>query len=163
MEFQASRFLAAAFEHRTEAVPMTGDLAAWFTVGEGETAAWTVRSLTGEELARANEAEVKNRNLSLLVEAIAATDKTKAQRISDAKKALGVSDDVPGEMAKRLEMLSTASIDPVCTLEMAVKLATTFPIEFYQLTNKIIGLTGMGQVVVGKSKPSGLTGKSEAS
>ena len=83
-----------------------------------------------------------------------AKDKTEA-----VKGLMGVNE-TPADIAKRLEWLVLASVDPPCTLDLAVRLCETFPIEFYQLTNKIYELTGRGQVP-GKQPPSGEIPKSE--
>jgi hypothetical protein len=65
--------------------------------------------------------------------------------VADARKALGLAGkETPGEIAKRLEMLAMASVEPAISLQVAVKLAENFPVEFYQLTNEITELTGMG-------------------
>jgi hypothetical protein len=53
-------------------------------------------------------------------------------------------------------MITIASIDPVITLDVAVKLSETYPIEFYNITGAITQLTGQGQIP-GKPKPSGET------
>ncbi|MEJ1365620.1 MAG: hypothetical protein RPU42_11135 [Candidatus Sedimenticola sp. (ex Thyasira tokunagai)] len=142
----ANDFMAAQFKHRTEAVPVLG-LADWFNCEEGETPQWTVRGITGNELARANEALLKNKKLTIFTEALVAASKSKSESVREVQEALGVSDDVHGEIAKRLEMLVMGSVNPTIDLPVAVKLAENYPIEFYMLTNKITTLTGQGQQV----------------
>jgi hypothetical protein len=66
---------------------------------------------------------------------------------------------VPDDVAKRIEHLVLGSVDPVCTPDLAVRLCETYPVEFYQLTTKILELTGKGQEP-GKSKRSGKTAMS---
>ena len=152
MAFDTNAFMASSLEHRTEAVPVPG-LKKWFPDDEEPT--WTVRGLSGSELSRAIEAEAKQNKLSTLVGALV-EGKPQSERIKEVRAALGLTGDVPGEMAKRLEMLAIGSIAPKVELNTAVKLATNFPIEFYSLTNKIIALTGMGaEPDPGKSLPSG--------
>jgi hypothetical protein len=64
------------------------------------------------------------------------------------RKALGLTADTPGEIAKRLEMLTLGSVAPAISLPVAVKLAEAFPIEFLTLTNEISELTGKGAEMV---------------
>ena len=100
-----------------------------------------VRGLTANELYTAIEAGNRQKTLGKILEAIAST----GEGVADARKVLGFTGkETPGEIAKRLEMLVKASVDPVIPLNIAVKLAENFPIEFYQLTNEITELTGMG-------------------
>ena len=151
MAFDAKKFLKEKFTSRTEAVSVP-DLAAWFP--EGDEPLWTVRGLTGQELGRANEAAEKNRNIAAILEGlVAGGDKEKSQAVKDL---LGIGGGVPQDIAKRLELLAIGSVDPPCTLDLAVKLCEAYPIEFFQLTTKISELTGRGQLP-GKQKPSGET------
>ena len=64
------------------------------------------------------------------------------------RRALGLTKDTPGEIAKRLEMLVLGAVSPVLTLPQAVKLAEAFPVEFLVLTNEITALTGKGADLV---------------
>ena len=113
---------------------------------------WKVRGLTADEIARCNEAAARNEKVEAIVEALTASNKLDV--IDGVKKLLGISSDVHSEVAKRLEQCVYGSIDPTIELNVAVKLATVAPVEFYAITNKILELTGLGQVA-GKSKPSG--------
>jgi hypothetical protein len=103
------------------------------------------------------EASTKHKNMGAIIKAIASNK----DQINELKKAIGVENDTPGEIIKRLEQLVQCSIDPVITLDVAVKLAEARPIEFYQLTNEILRLTGLGMDVK-KPKASGTTMRSEA-
>lgn len=120
---------------------------------------WTVRGLTAAELGRANESADKGQdNLRAMVDAMAGNgDKAEALR-----KAMGVSDkDIPQDVSRRISMLAAGSVEPKLGSEhreVAVKLAETFPTVFYNLTNKILELTGQG-AEVGKRKASGKTPK----
>jgi len=146
MPFDVAGFKKAKFEDRTEKVPVP-DLADWFE--EGEEAAFVVRGLTGEELARCNEAASRNSNVSNLVEALGSNN---AQEQIDAmREMLGVGDSVPEDLAKRIEQLSRGTVDPDMDHEAAVKFAEAYPVEFYQITNKINELTGQGRQVQKKS------------
>ncbi|MBE0403063.1 hypothetical protein [Halomonas citrativorans] len=142
MQFDATKFASAAFKRREEDVPVK-DLAAWFKgTKEGEVPVWRVRGLTGEELARVNEAQARNRNKSAIIEALSSD---KQEKMTDAiKELIGTGDSVPDDLARRIEMLTIGSVAPECTHHVAVKLAEAFPVEFYELTTKITQLTGLG-------------------
>lgn len=152
MAFDAKGFSAAIFEHRTEAVSVPG-MGQWFDAEP----VWTVRGLTAHEFAHCNDAATRDGNVAALLEAFGG--KSHASKVKELRAALGLVGDVPGEVRKRIEMLVIASIDPVCERELAVKVAERYPIEFYQLTNAVVSLTGQGQVAPGKSEPSGTTEK----
>jgi len=142
MQFDADKFASAAFKRREEEVPVK-DLAAWFKgAKEGEVPVWRVRGLTGEELARVNEAQARNRNKSAIIEALSSD---KQEKMTDAiKELIGTGNSVPDDLARRIEMLTIGSVAPECTHQVAVKLAEAFPVEFYELTTKITQLTGLG-------------------
>lgn len=135
--FNPDKFERAQFEARTKAMPVPA-LAAFFDEGDP---VWVVRGLSANELHRAIEAGNRQKSLGKILEAIA----DNGTGVADARKALGLAGkETPGEIAKRLEMLALASVEPAVSLQVAVKLAENFPIEFYQLTNEITELTGMG-------------------
>lgn len=142
MQFDADKFASAAFKRREEDVPVK-DLAAWFKgTKEGEIPVWRVRGLTGEELARVNEAQARNRNKSAIIEALSSD---KQEKMTDAiKELIGTGNSVPDDLARRIEMLTIGSVAPECSHQVAVKLAEAFPVEFYELTTKITQLTGLG-------------------
>jgi hypothetical protein len=101
-----------------------------------------VRGLTGEELARVNEAQARNRNKNAVIDAL---NSDKSEKMTDAiKELIGTGNSVPDDLARRIEMLAIASVAPECSHQVAVKLAESFPVEFYDLTNKITQLTGLG-------------------
>jgi hypothetical protein len=153
MPFDAKRFLQTAFQPRTAGVDVPG-LADWF--GEGERPVWTVRGQTANEVANANDASAKHKNIDAVIKAISSN----ADQIAELKKAIGVTTDTPAEIVKRLEQLVQCSVEPTITLDIAVKLAEVRPVEFYILTNKIVELTGLGMDVK-KPKASGKAAKSE--
>ncbi len=163
MEFDITKFTGTTFTPREDDVPVP-DLANFFT-GEPETdeegnpkpPVWRVRGLSGPELARVNEAVQMNRNRGAIAEALAAG---KDKQLTDAlRELIGNGTGVPDDTAKRIEMLTIGSVAPECSQQLAVKLANSFPIEFTQLTNQIMKLTGQGGEP-GKPKRSSGTKKS---
>lgn len=153
MAFDSKRFAREKFEPRTESVPVPA-LADWF--GEGEAAEWKVRGITGNESARINEAATKARATGDLAAALASAAGSK-ERIDGILTAAGLPTDAkqtPEDMVRRLEMLVIGSVEPAIDLPVALQLAKAFPFEFFQLTTRIIALTGLGHIP-GKPKPSG--------
>ena len=141
MPFAGDRFEQAEFRPRTARVPVPA-LASFFS--EGEAAEFEVRGLSSTELHRAMEAGHRQGSVESIVKAIAAN----GDQATAIRKALGLSKDTPGEIAKRLEMLVAGCVAPVLTLPQAVKLAEKFPVDFLSLTNEITGLTGQGADLV---------------
>lgn len=143
MTFDIAAFEKAKFVHRTAVVPVAG-LKAFFGKGKPE---WTVRGATSEETFRAAEAEAKQKNMAAMVKALVASETTADEKTAAIKDALGISKkSTPGELAKRLELLQLCSVKPEIDLGVAVKIAETHPVIFYSLTNKILELTGQGQI-----------------
>ena len=153
MSFDSKKFLRERFEPRTEEVPVPA-LAEYF--GGDEAAVWTVRGLTGAEFARAQEAAKKAAATADIAAAMAAAAGS-AEKVDSILAAAGLPPDhkkQPEEMVRRLEILVTGSVAPAIDLPVAVQFAKAFPIEFFDLTNRIVRLTGLGHVP-GKPKPSG--------
>ena len=136
MPFDAAKFERATFADRTQRVEVP-TLAEFF---DGEECVWVVRGLNSNELHKAMAASQTQKALEQILSAIS-ENKDQAKKVGSA---LGVHGDTPGEIAKRLEMLTAGSVEPAITLPIAVKLAETFPIEFLTLTNTITELTGLG-------------------
>jgi hypothetical protein len=153
MGFDLQKFQGASFKDRIEEVKVD-DLKEFF---EGkEHPIWKVRGLTGEELAFARDAEERARNVNALIEGLAA--KSAKGKIKAIKDELGLTDDkAPDDYIRRLEMLRYGSVDPEVDKPTVVKLAANYPTTFYQLTNKILELTGLGRL--GESNGSGTTKK----
>ena len=137
MPFDLERFERAKFEPRRKTVSVES-LADFFP--EGEAPEWQVRGLTANELHRAMEASRRQGSMEAIVKAMASN----AEQVATMRKALGLSSDTPGEIAKRLEMLVMGSVAPTIELPAAVKLAEAFPVEFLSLSNEITELTGKG-------------------
>lgn len=149
MGFNAEAFQAAEFIARTESV-VVPQLAEFF--GEGESATFVVRGLTANELQRALDAGAKQSSIDTVVKAIA----SQKDQVALIRKALGMAADVPGEVAKRMEMLVLGCVAPPLNHAAVAKLAEVCPIEFYDLTNKITFMTGQGGSRV-KQQPSSQT------
>ena len=141
MAFNAEKFERSKFEARRAKVPVPA-LSDFFD--EGETPEWEVRGLSAVELHKAMEAGKRQGSIEAIVKAIAANQ----DQAVAVRKALGLTKDTPGEIAKRLEMLVMGSVAPAVSLPVAVKLAEAFPIEFLTLTNEITDLTGKGAEMV---------------
>lgn len=119
---------------------------------------WKVRGLEGVEMARANEAMERNKNIAAILEGLVAQNMR--EKVDSVKALIGVDEKVPNEIAKRIELLIIGSVDPKVDTELAVKICRVYPIEFYLITNKITELTGQGHMP-GKPKASGVTQVSE--
>lgn len=156
MSFDLQKFQQTHFKPRTAAVPVK-DLAAYFA--EGMEPVFSVRGLTGTELAQVNEAVTRNRNRAAIAEGLLSKEQSK--QIEAVRDLLGIGCAVPDDLARRLEMLVLGSVEPKIDSPTAVRLAEAFPIEFYALTNKITELTGLGSEP-GKLKPSSESRKSSS-
>lgn len=155
MGFDKKKFDKAKFVPRTEVVPVPS-LASFFD--EGDTAQMEVRGLTGEEMARVNEAQAKNKNMQAVIEALAGGDgKDKIKAIQES---LGLSDDIPSDLARRIELLHLGCVDPEMDLQTAAKIFRVAPVDGYSLTNKIQVLSGQG-MMPGEQQASGKKAKSK--
>lgn len=141
MPFNSARFEQAKFEPRKARIAVEA-LAPFFD--PDEPAEWEVRGLSASELHQAMEASTRQGSIESIIKALA----TKADQAKAIRQALGLAGDTPGEIAKRIEMLVSGSVQPQIDMPTAVKLAENFPIEFLQLTNKISELTGQGADLV---------------
>lgn len=148
--FDLDKFTQAQLSAREGRVNVPG-LAPFFG---GAEPVCVVRQLTGYEMARCQEAVKINRDLAGLVAGLVSD--SSREKVDAIRKALGVSDSVPDEIAKRLEMLVIAGVNPAWDREAAVKLCTHYPVEFYQITTEIIRLTGEG------AEPGELIGSTSA-
>ena len=139
MAFNSKAFMKQQFEARTEDVRVL-ELDAWFD--EESDPVFTVRGLTFEELAKADAAADNSKAMLNLVASLQTKD---GDAIGEGiKDAFGVGKETPANMIKRINHLVMGSVSPEIDEEFAVKLANTFPVEFTQLTNKIVELTGKG-------------------
>jgi hypothetical protein len=152
MAFNEKKFMKTNFTPRTKDVSVP-DMRDFFDPDTDPV--FRVRGLTGPELARVHEAVDKHRDIAGMITGLLSGQSQ--EKIDSIRKACGITgDDVPAEIARRLEMITIACIDPVLPLDVAVKFCETYPIEFYDVTGMISKLTGQGQIP-GKPKPSGAT------
>jgi hypothetical protein len=141
MTFDLERFLGAALTPRQIAMPVP-DLAPFFA--EGAEPVWVVRGLTGEEIARCNESNARHATIAAAVQALANSAAAKADTVEAMQSLIGFGTDVPEDLAKRFDHLTYGSVEPQIDRALAVKLFASFPIVAYQLSNKILELTGLG-------------------
>jgi len=137
MPFDAKKFESTEFVPRTKLIEVK-PLSDFF--GKDEKPVWEIRGLTAVELSRALAAKDTAKLTREVVEAI-----DRGEAVTNAlKKHIGIGDDVPAEIAKRMEMLVIASVNPQIELPVAVKLAEYFPVQFLALTSAITELTAEG-------------------
>jgi len=147
--------MAEKYTAREKKVPVP-DLKQFF--GEKEKPVWIVRGLTAIEIARA-QAVADKRDLSKAI--LEGLLTLRAAEVKDAiTKLVGRSDEIPEDMAKKIEHLVIASVNPVCSEDMALKISKVAPTTFFTLANEIWKLSGQG-MSPGKSKPFGKTKKSK--
>lgn len=157
MAFDVARFSGASLTLRTRKVPVvSSDLTQFFD--EGDVHEVELRQLDGCELARCLEAPRINRDIGELVQQM--TREEAAGKATAIREMLGIGDKVPDEVAKRIEMLCIASVNPKFDREAAIKLCRYFPIEFMQWTRAIENLSAEGGML-GEASGSGKTQPSE--
>lgn len=149
MGFDIEKFSNADLQQRQAKVAVP-ELKEFFGVDEPHV--WTVKGLTGEEHARVNEAVKQNKDLGTLVQNLFSESTEK--KIEAIREAFGMTDEVPDDIVRRIAMLRYGSIEPECSQEIAVKIASNFVIVLFNLTSKIMELTGLGSTL-GESNASG--------
>ena len=149
MPFNTAGFLQANWQHRTQEVAVP-ELAAWF--GDGEPAVFVVRSLTANEVARANAAAQAHRREAALAEAL--TSGSKSEIVGAVQAALGRGPDLDPDIPRRMEMLVAGCVSPTVDLEFARLLQEHHGVILFNLTNVILSLTGQGSDVEKKPVPS---------
>ena len=100
MTFDVKAFMNAQYVAREAEIPITEPELKNFFNSDGMPV-WKVRGLTGNELGKANDVAEKNKDLRAIIEGLmSGGSKEKALAL---KKLVGVSDDVPNDIAKRIE------------------------------------------------------------
>ena len=156
MAFDIEKFTESELNYRITDVKVPS-LKEFFE--KDEAPVWQVKGLTGHELAKVNEAIKLNKDVVSILSGI--SSEIHSEKIDAIKETLGINDTSPDDLVRRIAALKFASISPVITQEISVKLADSFPTIFYLLTNKIFELTGDGKSL-GESKASGEIVTSEA-
>jgi len=156
MPFDAKKFLEEKFEPRRKSYPVP-QLASWFP--KGEKPVWVIKSIGAAEIGRADESVGNEAMTDKILTALTAMNSEEV--VDKIRELMGRSGDKPKTIAKRIYHLIYGSVDPVCTLELAVRLCDNFPVLFLELTNEILMLSGQG-FEPGKSPPSGKTQKSKS-
>lgn len=152
--FNSDKFLSSNFELRTKDVEIK-ELKAFFE--EKEKPLFTLRGLGGEDCAKCREAKQAASNMGNVIDAIVSA--RAPQKAEAIKNMLGIGNStLPDDYVYRIEVLVAGCIKPEMSSELAVKIATYFPTVFYQLTNTILELTGLG-ASLGELKPSGVKKK----
>jgi len=142
--FDNSKFANAKFGNRTEGVNV--DVLSDF-FPKKEKPIFIVRGLTHHELSKCAEGIISKDNTKVILEAVAGNNPSIKEAIGEL---IGGKNEIPLDTQKRILHLVAGSLKPEIDESMAVKLAETFPIEFILLTNKIVELTGLGQVAIKK-------------
>lgn len=139
MPFDVNKFNNSPLEKRTDNLEVP-ELKEFFD--DDENPVWIVRALSGSEIARAQESGDRSKMIGTIVDAMSAgTAKDKQEAV---KKIFGVGDDVPDEIAKRIQHLMYGSVSPVIDRTASVRIFEFYPINGFQLTNRILELTGEG-------------------
>jgi hypothetical protein len=157
MGFDTQRFMGDDLALPQSTVRVSA-LRAWFS--EGESPEWTVRALTAAEYARCREAvEAHSENgLDAVLAALGGAQRTAGLTgLFRALKATAGSEELTGDLVRRIHMLRIASVDPEIDHDAAVRLSELAAETFYLLTNEIFRLTGRGPVPKGESNASGET------
>ncbi len=159
--FDLDAFRKAKFQAREQEVPLPGLTSGGFGgyEGEGDDAqpvpvVFKVRGLTADELARADQEADNSKLLGKVAERLAGSEAEKAQALLDG---LGLGDDTPQALAKKLAHVQMAVVEPQLKIQDVVRIADAYPTDFLELSSQIYSLTGQGKVAQVKRKPSGKT------
>ena len=159
--FDLAAFRKAKFQPREQVVPLAGLTAGGFGGYDGEGGAaqpvpvvFKVRGLTADELARADQEADNSKLLVKVAERLAGSEAEKAQALLDG---LGLGDDTPQALAKKLAHVQMAVVEPQLKIQDVVRIADAYPTDFLELSRQIYSLTGQGKVAQVKRKPSGKT------
>ncbi len=142
--FDTSKFGNTNFERRQESVEVKA-LSDFFK--KGEEPKILVQGLTHHEVSQCAEGLTSDVNLESLLKAAAGHKPAMKEAVDEL---IGKTVAVPKDTKKRIMHLVAGSVEPKIDEMTAILLAERFPIEFSQLSNKIVELTGLGQVAVKK-------------
>jgi hypothetical protein len=145
--FDVKAFQRAKFSPREAEVTLDAVASAGFGTG-----VFKVRGLTAEEIHIADEAKKRGQLLSNLVEKLASGGEERVQALLEG---VGVSNGVPADLVKQYEHVRMGLIEPTLEHQDIIKFAEIWPVEFIQLANKVMELTGLGRIAEVKPAPSG--------
>jgi len=102
-----------------------------------------IQNLTAPEVAIANEAADKSKDLAEIVGRL--FSEAPREKIDAILDAAGISSKAtPADYSKRLKLLQFGVKGNLFDQRRAVKFASNFPVDFYDITNKILQITGLG-------------------
>lgn len=153
MAFDAKSFNREKFAERHQDVPVPA-LAAYY--GEGE-AVWTVRCLTGPEMALVKAAPEKHGSLLAMADVLGQSLKEKAEAI---KHLFGLDEKLNPEYVMRIEAVTLGSVEPVDRATV-VRIGKLFPVVLADLSNAVFALSGLGHEATKKPTGSGENPASE--
>ena len=141
--FELDKFDNARLVNRTEVVSVP-ELKEFFT--DPEKPDWTVRQLTGLEVAECRRAMAVNKAKEDWVAALM-QDKPE-DKVQALRELAGIhTETAPDDYVYRVACLHMGSVDPSIDETQAVRIADAFPTAFSKLTDKIVILTGMGKTL----------------
>lgn len=139
--FDQERFCNTEFHPREEDFPAP-QLSEFF--GPDQESAFRVRGLTARELASCEDAARRERAITVTLESLS-SDSATSRAIKEAKDALGVGNKQHPDVSKRIEVFLLGCIQPAgLNRRTVVAIADRFPLLFFEITNKIQVLTGLG-------------------
>ena len=160
-QFDLKKLRSATFEPRKETLIFTGvGFAEFVKIAETPPPAlakceWTVRGLTGEEVARVKGEQDRRKaawDTSLIAQNAGFSE------IAGLFQKLAGEDDIPPEYVRNLYAVRIGTVEPEGLSHEDVKvIAKRFPIEFMRIAEKIWTLTGLGAVDKKKALNSGKT------
>ena len=148
--FNSEKFKNEKYEPRIIEVPVPNLI----DLFDGSEPIFKVRGQTSVEVVQTAEIGINEKDLTTLVKAISSS----TDQVRDIKEHLGLSDEVPLSLKKRLKQLTQCCVEPTIDMQAAVLLAERHPLEFGQITNAIAEATNLGMNIK-KSLPSGKTKK----
>jgi len=143
MGFDTKKFSNQQFEPRFKDIPVP-ELMDFFE--EGELPVWKIRCLSGPELGYCKNSAKNDKAIdSMLGLLVSENISEKVEGLRNLFD-LGVKNNRIGDIPERIHMLVQSSVDPICSLELAIKLSKVYPVVFYNLTNSILSISGKGMV-----------------
>lgn len=151
MSFDLAKFQGTPLTPRQATLPVP-DLRAFFAPDADPV--FVVRGLTGEEIARAHDVTGRQARLAAHIAALSAAGGGDVSETGEALKSLlGYGEEVTEDLARRIDHLVSGCVTPALDRAAAVKLFAAYPMVAYQVSNKILELTGLGPDL-GKAPPS---------